>query len=85
MQLPASATFTEACQLLEQLGGVDGDSVDASALQALDTSAIALLLEARRRVQARGGTFRVTGAPPKLRALAAIYGVDGLLSFDDSR
>ena len=86
LQLPASATFGDACQLLCQLAGAEGaDVVDASQLQAFDTSAIALLLEARRRAEARGATFRVTGAPPKLRELARLYGVEELLSLDDSR
>ncbi len=83
LQLPASATFGDACQLLAQLDGAD--AVDASQLQTFDTSAVALLLEARRRAEARGATFRVTGAPPKLRELARLYGVEELLSLADDR
>lgn len=81
LQLPASATFAEATALLAQLDGAD--AVDASQLQAVDTATLALLLEARRRAEARGATFQVTGAPPKLRALARLYGVDELLSLAD--
>lgn len=83
LQLPASATFGDASRLVALLDGAD--TVDASQLQAFDTSAIALLLEARRRAQARGAVFRVTGAPPKLRQLAQLYGVEELLSLDDVR
>jgi len=40
--------------------------VDASALADFDTSAIAVLLEARRQAQARGLRFVLRAAPPKL-------------------
>jgi len=53
--------------------------VDAAALERFDSSALAVLLEGRREALARGTTFTVTGMPPRLRALAALYGVDALL------
>ncbi len=84
LQLPASATLGDACRLLEQLGEGGADEIDASQLQAFDTSAIALLLEARRRAEARGASFRVTGAPAKLRELARLYGVEELLSLAET-
>lgn len=85
MQLPADATLEHAAELaallpaaLAEGGGVF--SVDASALQAYDTSTIALLLQARRAAQAAGRDFNVTGAPAQLAQLAALYGVEELLS-----
>ena len=81
MKLPATATLEEACALLRDMGQ-DTDVVDASELKAFDTSAVALLLEAHRRAQARGATFSVRGAPPKLRELAQLYGVEELLSLE---
>jgi phospholipid transport system transporter-binding protein len=83
VQLPATATIAEACELLGQLGA-GPERVDASALTSLDTSTIALLLEARRRAQARGAAFGVVGAPPKLRELARLYGVEELLALSES-
>jgi phospholipid transport system transporter-binding protein len=80
MQLPAKATIAEASALLAQLDGVD--EVDAGALQDFDSSTVALLLEARRRAHARGAALVVRNAPPKLRSLAQLYGVDELLSFE---
>ena len=53
--------------------------VDASALQTLDSAALAVLLQCRRRALQAGRAFQVTGAAPKLRQLAQLYGVDGLL------
>ena len=82
MQLPASATLAEACSLLQALGD-DTDVIDASVLTSFDTSALALILEARRRAQARGKSLVVHGAPPKLVELAQLYGVEELLSFDN--
>ncbi|MET0544631.1 MAG: STAS domain-containing protein [Variovorax sp.] len=53
--------------------------VDASALTQFDSSAIAVLLECRREASAAGRGFAVKGLPPRLRELAALYGVAGLL------
>lgn len=85
MQLPAHATLEQAAELAARLTaevaqGSGVLTVDASALQAFDSSTIALLLQARRVAEAAGRGFAVTGAPPKLVELARLYGVDGLLS-----
>jgi phospholipid transport system transporter-binding protein len=53
--------------------------IDASQLQAFDSAALALLLALRRAAQAQGKTLELRHAPPKLMALARLYGVDGLL------
>ena len=84
MQLPPTATLAEACQLLQALhGALDSGSgpvsIDASALQAFDTSVVALLLHARRLAHSGGRAFEVLGAPPKLAELARLYGVEELL------
>ncbi len=83
MKLPATATLEQASALLVELGA-DAEVIDASALTAFDTSAVALLLEANRRALARGGRCVVRAAPPKLRQLAQLYGVDPLLSFEET-
>lgn len=54
-------------------------TVDGSALQQFDSSALAVLLECQRMARARGRAFAVQSLPPKLNALAKLYGVDGLL------
>jgi len=80
LQLPPKATLAEACTLLAALADGGGpDRIDAAAMADFDTSAVALLLEARRRAKARGATLVVDGAPPKLVELARLYGVDELL------
>ena len=53
--------------------------VDASNLRHFDSAALAVLLECRRVAQAWGKSFAVRNAPPKLAALAKLYGVDELL------
>jgi len=85
MQLPAKAALAETAALAAQLPAALADgsgtfTVDASALQTYDTSTIALLLQARRLAQAAGRAFTVTGAPAQLTQLAALYGVEELLS-----
>ena len=44
-----------------------------------DSSLIALLLELRRQAAPRGWAPRFEGVAPRLRGLAALYGVEGLL------
>jgi phospholipid transport system transporter-binding protein len=86
--LPAEANLPQAAALAESLGraldealrsGPGPVELDASALQAVDTSTIALLLELGRRAGAAGRALRVTGAPPKLADLARLYGVHDLV------
>ena len=83
--LPQSLTTRDArdtLRLLTQSLPKDGDApvtVDASGLQQLDTAAIAVLLECRRVAQAWGKPFEIKRAPPKLVALAELYGVGELL------
>jgi phospholipid transport system transporter-binding protein len=54
-------------------------SVDASALMAFDSSALAALLGLRREVLAQGGTLHISGMTSRLRELARLYGVLDLL------
>jgi phospholipid transport system transporter-binding protein len=84
--LPATVTANEANEtrrLLTQAlkGGVADASVivDASNLQHFDSSALAVLLECERAADAWGKPFELRNAPPKLLALARLYGVDVLL------
>jgi phospholipid transport system transporter-binding protein len=83
--LPSRLTHDEApacVYMLQQ--GLDGQTesatvVDASALVHFDSSALAVLLECRREASARGRGFAVKGLPARLRELATLYGVAGLL------
>ncbi len=52
---------------------------DANALDRFDSSALAVLLEARREALALGKTFSVRKLPTRLRSLAGLYGVEPLL------
>lgn len=90
LQLPATATLGEAAALAANAErsvmegvAVGGEraalTVDASALQSFDTSALAVLLHARRQAGGAGCGFALTGAPAKLGQLAQLYGVAELL------
>ena len=87
LSLPAQLTLREARQTAELLSreiaqaGADVE-LDASALQALDSSALSVLLEARRAALAAGRGFKVSGAPQRLCALARLYGVAELLGLE---
>lgn len=83
--LPPKLTHDEApacMRMLQQgLAGQEGSSavVDASALERFDSSALAVLLECRREASALGRSFAVRGLSPRLRELASLYGIAGLL------
>jgi len=53
--------------------------VNAAALQRFDSSALAVLLELRRACARVGKTMVVQGLPNRLRDLAVLYGIEGLL------
>jgi phospholipid transport system transporter-binding protein len=83
--LPAELTHAGAaacCRMLAQaLRSEPGQQAvaDASALRQFDSSALAVLLECRREALALGKSFAVSHLHPRLRALAALYGVGELL------
>ena len=90
--LPAVLTHTEVRdtlrlfrETLDQASRSNGGdavilTVDGSALGHFDSSALAVLLECQRMAKARGRAFSVKSMPPKLMALAGLYGVDGLFT-----
>ena len=82
--LPQRLTMSDAAAELARLGpllqAASEPVIDASALQVLDTAALALLLACQRQVRARGLELRLTGAPRKLAQLAQLYGVEALLA-----
>ena len=88
--LPNTLTLAQAnaaVQSIEQAlgqGGIEKSAlvVDASALRSFDTSAIAVLLEARRLAQAAGRALLVRGAPPAMVELSGLYGVQALIGYE---
>jgi phospholipid transport system transporter-binding protein len=83
--LPAELTHAQAtacCRMLAQALRTEPAReavADASALRRFDSSALAVLLECRREALALGKSFAVQQLHPRLRALAALYGVADLL------
>jgi phospholipid transport system transporter-binding protein len=87
--LPAELTHAEAtacCRMLAQALRSDPAPqavADASALRRFDSSALAVLMDCRREALAMGKSFAVSGMHPRVRALAALYGVAELLPATD--
>lgn len=83
--LPSRLTHDDAPACLRMLQqGIAGEGshstvVDAGALTQFDSSALAVLLECRREALGRGHVFSVKSLAPKLRELASLYGIAGLL------
>ncbi len=83
--LPEQLNLANAGQILQTLDQTLTHAqgplvqVDAGVLQDFDSSAIAVLLELRRRLQTQGKTLQVVAWPPRLQGLVALYGVGELL------
>jgi phospholipid transport system transporter-binding protein len=88
--LPATLTMNEArdaLAMLEQALRREPEPeihIDASSLQQFDTAALAVLLECQRLAHAWGKGLAVRHTPPKLAALAKLYGVDALMRLNGS-
>lgn len=85
MRLPAAVTFDACTALALALPGLIAANpadlcLDASRVRRFDSSAIALLLQARRLAQAQGRTLAFLGLPRGLLDLARLYGVESLLA-----
>jgi phospholipid transport system transporter-binding protein len=85
LNLPATLTQEVAQRCLAELrSGLSSEPerivVDGAALQRFDSSVLAVLLELRRECARVGKQFAVQGLPARLRDLAALYGIDGLLT-----
>lgn len=85
--LPARVDHASAVDCLAMLrSGLKGRppgsavTVDGSALSGFDSSAVSVLLEFSREAHAAGHSVVFSSLPPKLRTLATLYGVSGLLS-----
>ena len=84
LKLPAALTHESAADFSQTLRQAvlsqPADVVaDAGALTEFDSSALAILLECRREALTAGKLFSVQAAPPRLRQLAGLYGVAGLI------
>ena len=88
--LPASLTLRDAQATLDGLresfatAGEGVWRIDAAAVQQLDTSALALLLECTRIAAAGGRKLEVVNVPHRLVDLARLYGVDALLNLESA-
>jgi len=83
VRLPERLTLPHAPAALSSIEAAldaGGDlRLDGSAVIDLDTSAVALMLQARRLARARGVGFELHAVPAKLQTLAELYGVASLL------
>ena len=81
--LPAVLTHAQASATAQALlAAVQSQpqlSVDASALQQFDSSALAVLLAGMRQAQALGGQLQVQGLPARARSLVQVYGLADVL------
>lgn len=84
LNLPSTLTHDGANDCLAKLtADLEAETtqvvVDAGALKAFDSSALAVLLALRRECARVGKHFAVRGLPDRLRSLATVYGIEALL------
>lgn len=83
--LPESLGLKEAAAVLQSLRAQMHQEpgaqtvIDAVDLRHFDSSALAVLLDCKREAARQKKGFSLQGAPPKLLALADLYGVRELL------
>ncbi len=79
--LPATLKHPQVMPWLESLNLTPGQAlqIDVSALHSFDSSALACLLEVRRRAQALQAPISLVGVPDRVRGLAKVYGVIDLI------
>jgi phospholipid transport system transporter-binding protein len=86
LSLPSTLTQSQARECLDALtSGVQAQAdaqvvVNAAELRSFDSSALAVLLALRRECARAGKRFAVSGLPERLRDLAALYGIEALLT-----
>ena len=83
LTLPSTLRHAQVMGWLDslRLPAQSGQTVvlDASALTSFDSSALACLIEVRRRLLALGASLQVTGLSERLQRLAQVYGLADLL------
>lgn len=77
-RLSGDITLDTVPRILEQLqpliqSGVD--TLDCSAIQSVDSSALGLIFSCRRAALQKKQELRITGLPARLLNLASLYGV----------
>ena len=81
--LPAVLTHAQASATAQALlAAVQSQpqlTIDASALQQFDSSALAVLLDGIRQAQALGGQLQVQGLPARAHSLVQVYGLTDVL------
>ena len=82
LALPPEVTFASAPAVLddgERALAAGALAVDLSACVRFDSSLIGVLLELARAARRSGRACRFDAAPPNVRKLARLYGVDEIL------
>jgi len=79
MHEQAQACCAQLVSAIESSPAGAAVEVDAGALEHFDSSALAVILEARRRAAASGRTVVLVDPPPRLQSLARLYGIDKLV------
>lgn len=77
VRLSGTVTNTTVPALLEQLAGLSPSQLDLSLVEVVDSAAVSLLLNLKRR---HGANLTVSHTPDNLRSLIHLYGLDELLA-----
>jgi phospholipid transport system transporter-binding protein len=70
------STVSALSSMLLAAATPDGMVVNLTGVTEVDSSSLALLIAARRAVEAAGGVFEVKEVPDAIKTLASLYGVN---------
>jgi anti-sigma B factor antagonist len=77
IDLAARPALDEALQTVLVLDGIGDVALDLDAVTFADSSAVAWLLTADRRIRGRGGQLKIVACSPTVRGLLRLTGIEG--------
>jgi anti-sigma B factor antagonist len=83
IDLAARPALDDALQTALGVDGVGDVALDLEAVTFADSSAVAWLLSADRRIRGRGGTLTIVACSAPVRDLLRVTGIDGRLALVD--
>jgi anti-anti-sigma factor len=84
IDLAARPALDDALQTVLSVDGVSDVTLDLDAVTFADSSAVAWLLTADRRIRGRGGQLKIVACSPTVHGLLRLTGIDGRLPLVDS-
>jgi phospholipid transport system transporter-binding protein len=80
----ARATASLLVKAIQALPSGSAATLDGAALERFDSTALVVMVECQRAARRASCAFELSNIPPRLRQLAALYGVAELLGLPEA-